>query len=54
MTGPEHYRASERLLVSTQGSDGDVAISTTLAAAQVHATLALVAIAAIAAGEWWE
>ncbi len=54
MTGPEHYRESERLLASTQGSDGEVAsddatlaISTTLAAAQVHATLALAAATAL-------
>ena len=50
LTGPGHYRESERLLASTQGSDGEVAsddvtlaISNTLAAAQVHATLALAA-----------
>ena len=61
MTGPGHYRESERLLASTQDSGGEVAsddvtlaISNTLAAAQVHATLALAAATAYpAVREYW-
>ena len=61
MSGPGHYRESERLLASTQDSDGEVAsddvtlaISNTLAAAQVHATLALAAATAYpAVREYW-
>jgi HEPN domain-containing protein len=57
MTGPEHYREAERLLEAADRSfkagwpDNAAA---QVALAHEHATLALVAIAAIAAGEWWE
>ena len=44
MRGPEHYRAAERLLARTSRGDSDVA------AAQVHATLALAAATALSAG----
>jgi hypothetical protein len=49
VTGPEHYREAERLLVSTDRSvtdqfgDGAECARQQLAAAQVHATLALAA-----------
>ena len=49
MTGAEHYRKAERLMesISSKGSDGRLVISTgypeVIAAAQVHATLALAA-----------
>lgn len=53
MTGPEHYRAAEQLLadVSTGGfvSDG-TECANTIAAAQVHATLALAAATALGVG----
>lgn len=49
MTGPEHYRKAERLLKTTLDSGGDIRYGDSqltanrLAAAQVHATLALAA-----------
>ena len=49
MTGAEHYHKAERLMesISSKGSDGRLVISTgypeVIAAAQVHATLALAA-----------
>jgi hypothetical protein len=46
MTGPEHYRAAERLLAEAghQSAEGVIWIRPeNLAAAQVHATLALAA-----------
>ncbi|MEU5660132.1 hypothetical protein ABZ802_31615 [Streptomyces sp. NPDC047737] len=47
MTGPEHYREAEALLVSASGNflRGEDT-SSALAAAQVHATLALAAVTA--------
>ncbi|WP_406467089.1 hypothetical protein [Streptomyces sp. NBC_01594] len=49
MTGPEHYRAAEKLLdhafgIEDRGSAEDVSL---LAEAQVHATLALAAATAM-------
>lgn len=54
MTGPEHYRQAERLVVQchhfTYGDGADPVTGAALAAeAQVHATLALVAATALAA-----
>ncbi|MFJ6566556.1 hypothetical protein ACIQNU_03995 [Streptomyces sp. NPDC091292] len=51
MTGPEHYREAERLLGQATDNDGDVQTddrmtTNILAAAQVHATLALAAVTA--------
>ena len=62
MTGAEHYRTAERLLdrISSTGSDGRLVISTgypeVIAAAQVHATLALAASTAWEpdAPRWWD
>jgi len=62
MTGAEHYRKAERLLesISSTGSDGRLVISTgypeVIAAAQVHATLALAARTAREpdAQRWWD
>lgn len=48
MTGSEHYREAERLLSEAGGGREPEAPSTYLAAAQVHATLALAA--AVVAG----
>ena len=60
MTGPEHYQAAERLLLSAdvatgqyeeQGWDSKRQIANSLTAqAQVHAMLALAAFTAAAAG----
>ncbi|MEU9333192.1 hypothetical protein AB0D49_08500 [Streptomyces sp. NPDC048290] len=51
MTGPEHYREAQSLLDSCKTSDGAVVIEDgneqLLAAAQVHATLALAAATAL-------
>ncbi|WP_084518046.1 hypothetical protein [Microtetraspora niveoalba] len=51
MTGPEHYREAERLLVGCKTQDGALLIeegtAEVLAAAQVHATLALAAATAL-------
>ncbi len=41
MTGAEHYEAAEGLLVSVDPYEDDPENAITLAAAQVHATLAL-------------
>lgn len=67
MTGPEHYREAERLLNRSRLDDIDHDTADTdranLAAAQIHATLALAAATALAPGtlsgqnspgEWWE
>ena len=47
MTGPEHYREAERLMVNDAGSHARRACASTSASttvrAQVHATLALIA-----------
>jgi len=48
VNGPEHYRAAEQLLTAVRRPAGDVLIGNVqptigLAAAQVHATLALAA-----------
>ena len=45
MTGPEHYREAERLIRDADRVDGIIVMPNpqTLAAAQVHATLALAA-----------
>jgi hypothetical protein len=52
MTGPEHYQLSEQLLDTAEGLGGNLTASSgTLAAAQVHATLALAAATAIAASD---
>ncbi|MFI9340017.1 hypothetical protein ACIG0D_01875 [Streptomyces sp. NPDC052773] len=52
-TGPEHYREAERLLKGCQNSCGALVIedgtAEVLAAAQVHATLALAAATAMGA-----
>lgn len=49
MTGPDHYRESERLLkVATDSPSGQQRVDC-IAAAQVHATLALAAATAIPA-----
>jgi hypothetical protein len=52
MTGPEHYREAERLLTeaATEGAEGTYFVRPeSLAAAQVHATLALTAATAMQA-----
>lgn len=46
MNGPEHYREGERLLDEARGTNPQITYAkdaTQLAAAQVHATLALAA-----------
>lgn len=44
MTGPEHYREAERLIERAHGIEPELPVSgTTIALAQVHATLALAA-----------
>lgn len=47
MTGPEHYRAAERILAGVKTPDGAIVVdpgtAEVIAAAQVHATLALAA-----------
>ena len=43
MTGPEHYAEAERLINNAGGVPSSVDVSEILAAAQVHATLALTA-----------
>ena len=47
MTGPEHYRTAEKLLALTESPDASpethLFVGRILAAAQVHATLALAA-----------
>ncbi len=59
MTGPEHYKAAERLVAHSQshtdqGNGADDKIAELAAAqAQVHATLALAAAAAIPAVKDW-
>ncbi|MFE2556025.1 hypothetical protein ACFXGT_08305 [Streptomyces sp. NPDC059352] len=53
MTGPEHYREAERLLAQdrAEGLEGTYFFRPeSLAAAQVHATLALAAATAMQAG----
>lgn len=53
MTGPEHYREAERLLADArhEGADGVAYVRPeNIAAAQVHATLALAAATAVATG----
>jgi hypothetical protein len=48
MTGPEHYLTAERLLSAARGPQGKADEEwATLLAAQVHATLALAAAAAL-------
>lgn len=49
MTGPEHYAEAERLLEQVASTPADDGTRDVLAAAQVHATLALTA--ATAAGQ---
>lgn len=50
MTGPEHYRKAEELIgKAAKHGDGTDRQATTLAAAQVHATLALAAATAMPA-----
>ena len=50
MTGPEHYAEAEKLLADPNyGEPKGIARSETVAAAQVHATLALVAATALGA-----
>lgn len=45
MTGPEHYREAERLLNFAASPAGEAeGVERTVAAAQVHATLALAAV----------
>lgn len=53
MTGPEHYRRAEQLLAEAghQGAEGVIWVRPeNLAAAQVHATLALTAATALPPG----
>jgi hypothetical protein len=53
MNGPEHYREAERLLnVAMAGSRVTQADPVNLAAAQVHATLALAAATAASRTTW--
>lgn len=59
MTGPEHYLEAERLLaVAASDLSANMIVQTgedkadVLAAAQAHATLALVAATAVARTEW--
>lgn len=48
MTGPEHYQAAEELLdVAAKTANGDALERYAVAAAQVHATLALAAATAM-------
>lgn len=47
MNGPEHYAAAERLLDSADAAAGEPGAASNLAAAQVHATLALAAATAL-------
>lgn len=47
MTGPEHYREAERLLTVGVGQRGSDTDRICVAAAQVHATLALAAATAL-------
>lgn len=51
MTGPEHYREAERLLAEVATDDGGIDFGDVgdeyVAAAQVHATLALAAATAL-------
>lgn len=52
MTGPEHYREAERLLVESHAElrpydEGPCEADRTIAEAQVHATLALAAATAL-------
>lgn len=53
MTGPEHYREAERLVQALTGDDKAIDVgegsAEVLAAAQVHATLALAAATALSA-----
>jgi len=53
MTGPSHYRQSEIMIRKAQRLEPEMC-ALALAQAQVHATLALVAITAIAADKWAE
>ncbi|MFF6904558.1 hypothetical protein ACFY9Q_01280 [Streptomyces sp. NPDC012389] len=53
MTGPQHYREAERLLAEArhEGADGVAYVRLeNIAAAQVHATLALAAATAVDTG----
>lgn len=59
MNGPEHYREAERLLAAVVGDDqspclddSNRIVANTIAAAQVHATLALAAATALADAEF--
>jgi len=47
MTGPEHYTEAERLLAFNAGNRADPSEPAFIAAAQVHATLALAAATAL-------
>jgi hypothetical protein len=56
MNGPDHYREAERLLTEQifrdrPGSTTERSFEETVAAAQVHATLALAAATALAASD---
>ncbi|MFF4595296.1 hypothetical protein [Amycolatopsis sp. NPDC001319] len=51
MTGPEHYLEAERLVASTSMRDLLPEDANKLAAAQVHATLALTAATIASAGQ---
>lgn len=54
MTGPEHYREAERLLEQAAGLTATAYEGDELAAAQVHATLALAAATAYPAiQDYW-
>jgi len=53
MTGPGHYRQSEIMIRKAQRLEPELC-ALALQQAQVHATLALVAITALAAGKWAE
>jgi hypothetical protein len=55
MTGPDHYRLAEELLIDARRAqeENDAARARRLAIAQVHATLALAAATAIGEDRGW-
>ena len=55
MNGPEHYRAAEQLLNAVDGREeltSVESVNAVIAAAQVHATLALAAASAPGVSRW--
>lgn len=51
MTGPEHFKEAERILACARSQADESYVDDLVAAAQVHATLALAAAAALRAGD---